>query len=67
MTDLTDRLRGWVTDVNAVPASDLMDEAATEIERLRVSRNNWMAMAAAFDEHLATLRVMLMERFGRNL
>lgn len=35
MDDLTTRLRRWTHDVNAVPASDLMDEAAAEIERLR--------------------------------
>lgn len=28
------RLRSWVHTVKAVPASDLMDEAAAEIERL---------------------------------
>ena len=35
MSDITDRLRGWVISIDAAPASDLMDEAATEIERLR--------------------------------
>jgi N-acetylglucosamine kinase-like BadF-type ATPase len=33
--DITTRLRRWTHDANAVPASDLMDEAASEIERLR--------------------------------
>ena len=33
--DLVDRLRRWVHAIDAVPASDLMDEAADEIERLR--------------------------------
>ena len=32
MTDITERLRRWSHDVNAVPASDLMDEAADRIE-----------------------------------
>lgn len=39
-----------------------------EIARLRQQRDHWIATAIAFDEHLATLRVMLMEmpgvRFG---
>ena len=35
MSDIVVRLRRWVHAVDAVPASDLMDEAATEIERLR--------------------------------
>lgn len=33
--DLVRRLRRWTHAVDAVPASDLMDEAADEIERLR--------------------------------
>jgi len=33
--DLIERLRRWVVATDAVPASDLMDEAADEIERLR--------------------------------
>lgn len=36
MTDIATRLRRWVHAVDAVSASDLMDEAATEIELLRV-------------------------------
>jgi hypothetical protein len=39
----------------------LMEEAANEIERLRQERNHWMAAARAFDDHLATMRVMMME------
>lgn len=35
MSDVVDRLRRWAHAVDAVPASDLMDEAAGEIERLR--------------------------------
>ena len=35
MSDIVERLRKWFKDVNAVSAIDLMDEAATEIERLR--------------------------------
>ena len=35
MNDLTERLRRWAISTDAVPASDLMDEAADEIARLR--------------------------------
>ena len=35
MSDLPTHLRRWTHAVDAVPASDLMDEAAAEIERLR--------------------------------
>lgn len=64
MTDITERLRKWSISTDAVSASDLMDEAAKEIEWLRQNRNHWMRTAAAFDDHLATLRVMLMEQPG---
>ena len=33
--DITERLRKWTFAVDAQPASDLMDEAANEIDRLR--------------------------------
>ena len=33
--DITERLRRWTIATDAVPASDIMDEAADEIERLR--------------------------------
>jgi hypothetical protein len=33
--DIVERLRAWVHTVKAVPASDIMDEAADEIDRLR--------------------------------
>lgn len=35
MADITDRLRRWSISTDAVPASDLMDEAADSIESLR--------------------------------
>jgi hypothetical protein len=35
MSDLTDRLRRWSISTDAVPASDIMEEAADEIDRLR--------------------------------
>lgn len=62
--DIVVRLRRWIHAVDAAPASDIMDEAADEIERLRQQRNHWMRAATAFDEHLATMRVMLMEQPG---
>lgn len=37
MDDITTRLRRWAIATDAVPASDLMDEAAEEIERLRLA------------------------------
>jgi hypothetical protein len=37
MSDIVTRLRRWMHEVNAAPASDLMDEAANEIERLRLT------------------------------
>lgn len=37
MSDLTDRLRRWAISTDAVPASDLMEEAADEIDRLRLT------------------------------
>jgi hypothetical protein len=33
--DIVTRLRRWAIETDSVPASDLMDEAAAEIERLR--------------------------------
>ncbi len=41
MTDIVERLRCWVIATDAVPASDLMDEAADEIERLQRSITDW--------------------------
>ena len=35
--DITHRLRRWTISTDAVPASDLMDEAAAEIDRLRLT------------------------------
>jgi hypothetical protein len=61
MKDLVTRLRTWSHCRVAASASDLMDEAAARIESLVRERNHWMRTATAFDEHLATLRVMLME------
>ena len=79
MRNLVTRLRTWVHAPNAVPVGDLLDEAADEIESQQADwpeqlkslvkeRDYWMRTARAFDEHLATLRVAMMEhptvRFG---
>ncbi len=37
MSDIVTRLRRWTHAVNAAPASDLMAEAAAEIENLRTA------------------------------
>jgi hypothetical protein len=50
MDDIVYRLRNWVIAVHAPPVSDLMDEAADEIERLRGYRN-----AAEADRDIAML------------
>ena len=41
--DLVRRLRRWTHDAAAAPASDLMDEAADEIERLREAIHRYLA------------------------
>ena len=45
MTDIVDRLRRWTHDPQVPPASDLMDEAADEIARLRGELVLWKAAA----------------------
>lgn len=64
MTDIVQRLRASATQARAIDRSELLEEAAAEIELLRQNRNHWARTAAAFDEHLATMRVMLMEQPG---
>ena len=51
MTDIVTRLRTWVHAVDAVPASDLMDEAADEIARLRLTDAEREAIADAADRY----------------
>lgn len=41
MTDIVTRLRRWTISTEAVPASDMMDAAADEIERLRAEVLRW--------------------------
>ena len=50
MADIVERLRSWVHAVDAVSASDLMDEAAGEIERLRISDEEREAIGWAIME-----------------
>lgn len=45
MSDIVDRLRRWTHDPHVPPASDLMDEAADEIVRLRGELVLWKAAA----------------------
>ena len=61
MSDLVTRLRTWVHAVHAVPVSDLLEEAADEIERLRGDARYWQHAAQAWETHAGDLRVMLME------
>lgn len=76
MSDITTRLRRWSISTDAVPASDIMDEAADEIDRLRLTDSEREAVEWAvfeFDgvrpdngkaaERAATLRGLL-ERLG---
>ena len=50
MTDIVDRLRRWTHDPQVPPASDLMDEAADEIVRLRGELVLWKAAANSGDD-----------------
>lgn len=55
-------------EVRRLRAAIASGDQEEEIARLRQQRDHWIATAIAFDEHMATLRVMLMEmpgvRFG---
>ena len=48
---LTHRLRSWTFSVDAAPASDLMDEAANEIERLRLTDAERVTISFAADSY----------------
>jgi hypothetical protein len=54
MTDIVERLRNWFREVNAVSAIDLMDEAANEIERLRL---RWVPVSEQLPEDGQTVIV----------
>ena len=53
---------------HAGPRLKSMNDSLDEIALLRQQRDHWMKTAMAFDEHLATMRVMWLEqpalRFG---
>lgn len=70
MSDIVQRLRRWSISTDAVPASDIMDEAADEIERLRLTDAEreavtWFACYGVDRPlgHSTTLRCLL-ERMG---
>ena len=74
MSDLVERLRMWSISANAVPASDLMEEAARalrgldgEAARLRKQRDFWIRQAMAFSEHADNMRLALLEPCGAML
>ena len=68
MRDIVKRLRAWVHAVDAVSASDLMDEAADEIERLRLTDDERLAINEASDFYVGTRTgatlVGLLKRIG---
>lgn len=51
MRSLADRLRNWTISPTAAPASDLMDEAAAELERLTLTDAERQALADAADRY----------------
>jgi hypothetical protein len=56
MDDITTRLRRWTHAVDAVPASDLMDEAANLIDSLRREvRTQRQEIAALREERRALI------------
>lgn len=59
MNDICDRLRRWTHDANAQPASDLMDEAAAEIERLRALADKRGTIAVNRRREILRLRTEL--------
>lgn len=73
MSDLVERLRKWVVAVDAAPASDLMDQAASEIERLRLTDVERAAVEQAIEtaghvglHDLKGKLRSLLERLGRS-
>lgn len=59
MQDLVSRLRRWTHAVDAAPASDLMDEAANEIVRLRVIVQSYAESSKAASQEIKMLREKL--------
>lgn len=54
--DIVARLRRWSHAVDAVPASDMMDQAADEIERLHTVIDSYCRSAAAACREIDALR-----------
>ena len=61
MTDIANRLRRWAISTNAVPASDLMDEAAAEIDRLRLTDAERLAIQWVIGDALSVDGVSIQE------
>lgn len=67
MSDIVQRLRTWTHSVHAVPVSDMLDEAADEIDRLRLAAAEREAVSRAakdasdfgYADTAATLRSLL--------
>jgi hypothetical protein len=57
--DLIERLRRWTFAVDSVPASDLMDESAAEIERLLTVIDCYCHSSAAACREIKELRERL--------
>jgi hypothetical protein len=59
--DIVDRLRKWPHDVTGVPASDLMDEAAAVIKRLRALADRRGTLAVDRRREIERLRSRAVE------
>jgi hypothetical protein len=59
--DIVDRLRKWAHDVTGVPASDLMDEAAAVIKRLRALADRRGTLAVDRRREIERLRSRAVE------
>ena len=54
--ELIERLRNWSISVTAVPASDIMEEAAAELERCLVTIDCYCQYAGAAEKEFRRLR-----------
>ena len=54
--DIIERLRKWPIAVDAVPASDIMEEAAKELERCLITIDCYCGYAAAAEREFRRLR-----------
>jgi hypothetical protein len=59
--DIVDRLRKWPHDVTGVPASDIMDEAAAVIKRLRALADRRGTLAVDRRREIERLRSRAVE------